>query len=254
VIPRSLIIPAPYNPQVMTDYGRKLLRDKIKDVGCLEALVWNETTGHMIGGHNRLAVLDELEGTLTYEVGVAVVHLPLKREMEMNVFLNNQLAQGNFDKDRFVSLLLDEKYPLELTELGFTRIDLELEFGSLPELNLGPSIAESQAAAIADVVAEAEVLAAPRKKEIAILGPAEAPPPAAKKDLTPEEAESQKRAIQKIKEAKRRYAARSEASPEHDVSYFLVITFANTAQRDLFLDSRKLDRNTKYLLAETADV
>jgi hypothetical protein len=127
---RALIQPAAYNPNVMDPEAYKLLEAKIAASGCIQPLVWNETTGNLVGGHHRLRILDELEGTLDYILGVTVARLSPKREREMNVFLNNSQAQGHFDKDLFFALL--EAEPFDLSDLGLTPLDVELEFGELP--------------------------------------------------------------------------------------------------------------------------
>lgn len=134
-VPRSQIKQAPYNPNKMEEETFAALRKKVKDVGVVDTLIWNEKTGNLVGGHHRLKALDVLEGNQDYLVGVAVVQLTPKREREMNIFLNNPQAQGNFDKDRLFRMLQSEP-TLDIADLGFTKLDLESEFGELPELNL----------------------------------------------------------------------------------------------------------------------
>jgi hypothetical protein len=129
---RSQVKDAPYNPNVMTPDAYRKLKKKIADVGLVETPIWNETTGNIVAGHHRLAALDELEGNQDYTIGVSVVRLPLKREMEMNVFLNNAQAQGTFDRELFLKLL-EEDDPINLEDAGLTRLELEIQFGDLPD-------------------------------------------------------------------------------------------------------------------------
>lgn len=96
----------------------------------MEPLVWNQKTGNLVSGHQRLSILDELEGSENYTVAVAVVDLSEKREKELNVFLNNTGAQGHYDRDEFLALLDDG---LSLDDIGFTKVDLEFEFGEIPD-------------------------------------------------------------------------------------------------------------------------
>ena len=95
-----------YNPRKIDPYARKLLKDKLEKVGCVEALVWNRKTGNLISGHQRLSILDELEGKADYVVGVTVVNVSEKREKELNVFLNNASAQGRFDEKLLADVLM----------------------------------------------------------------------------------------------------------------------------------------------------
>lgn len=217
---RSQIREAPYNPNVMSAYSWKLLRDKIEDVGVLQTLVWNEATGNLVGGHHRLRALDELEGHRNYNVGVSVVRLPLKREKELNVFLNNTLAQGEFDRERFLKLL--EEGPLDLSDIGMTRIDLEMQFGDLPELNFGKSVLTNDA----DDELERQAIAL---KE------------AGKQQQTKEEE------IAKMRQLRREYREQQENAPQNDVSYYLVLTFGSYEKKCAYLHSIGKSLTTEYL-------
>ncbi len=130
-IPRSQINAAPYNPRTISEYARKQLEKSLDKFGCVEALVWNETTGHLVSGHQRLADLDRREkwapGDIDYLVGVSVVRLDDRKEKQLNVWLNNRAAQGNFDEDLLGELLKQSEMTLE--DIGFTRVDWEIEFG-----------------------------------------------------------------------------------------------------------------------------
>lgn len=140
---RSELSNAPYNPREMSDYAREKLRRSLETHGLVEPLVWNRRTGHLVGGHQRIAQLDVLNGTGDYKVGVAQIDVPLKQEMELNVALNNLHAQGIFNPDKLFEMLKIEDAPT-LENMGLTTADLELEFGDLPELN--PSTAQNIAA------------------------------------------------------------------------------------------------------------
>ncbi len=131
-IPRSMIHGAPYNPRGMTEAARRRLKDKIEEVGCVTTLVWNERTGNLVSGHRRLESIDALEKRSDYNVAVAVVNLDPKKERELNVFMNASYAQGYFDKDKFFALLQDTSQPVDIEKMGFTKFDIELEFGELP--------------------------------------------------------------------------------------------------------------------------
>ena len=85
--------------------------------------MWNEKTGNLVGGHQRLSVLDELEGNQDYELTVDVVSMSPARETEANVFLNNPDAQGTYDLEK-LAILFNEG---DLTPEGAGWSPLELD-------------------------------------------------------------------------------------------------------------------------------
>src|SRR5689334_15689334 len=90
VLPIGHLKPAPYNPRKPVRPGSpayRKLRASLAEFGLVEPLVWNERTGHVVGGHARLAILKELG---VAEVPVSVVRLDDARERALNVVLNNQ--------------------------------------------------------------------------------------------------------------------------------------------------------------------
>lgn len=94
---RDALLNAPYNPRRMPKDKAKRLRDNLAKVGLVEPVIWNRRTGNLVGGHQRLAALDMLEGKADYELDVAAVDLDPKVEREQNVFLNNPGTQGDWD-------------------------------------------------------------------------------------------------------------------------------------------------------------
>lgn len=104
---RDQIKNAPYNPRKLTAKSRKKLKRNLENVGLLEPPVWNVRTGNLVGGHQRLSILDQLMGTKEYLVPVAEVDLDEKAEREQNIFLNNPDAQGQWDMPKFESMLKD---------------------------------------------------------------------------------------------------------------------------------------------------
>ena len=77
-VPISLLNAAPYNPRKDLQPGdpeyQKIARS-IEKYGCVEPIIWNEKTGNVIGGHQRLKVL---AATGAVEVDVSVVQLSLE--------------------------------------------------------------------------------------------------------------------------------------------------------------------------------
>lgn len=131
ILPIDQLVPAPYNPRRAlkpTDKAYRKLEKSLREFGLVEPLIWNERTGHVVGGHARLSILKSMG---IREVPVSVVNLSDAREKALNVMLNNQEAQGRYDPTLLADLLddLEELPELELT--GFTP-------GELPPLRLEP--------------------------------------------------------------------------------------------------------------------
>lgn len=125
---------ASYNPRIIDQSARKKLKDKIKskDVGLIETLVWNKRTGNLVSGHQRISILDELEGKKDYSLTVAVIDVDEPTEKEINVFMNNQAAQGNYDSGLLEQLLKDSS--VNFADMGFDKLDIDLMFDGGLEL------------------------------------------------------------------------------------------------------------------------
>lgn len=163
--------------------------------------MWNERTGNLVGGHQRLGILDEMErdagrpmvnGVPEYYVGVSVVRMTSKQEKALNIFLNNSAAQGYFDKDSFFAMLPE----LELADIGFTLADLDAEFGGLP-------------------------------------AGFEAASQAAKEEKTVEEINRSIEAIKKFRANTAEHYAKND--PDNDADYFLILAFPSCADKERFL-------------------
>jgi DNA modification methylase len=87
--------PATYNPRRISKSARAGLESSLKRFGYVDLIVWNERTGVVVGGHQRLDVLRA--GGVT-EVDVVVVDLPEADEKALNVALNNPHIGGEFDE------------------------------------------------------------------------------------------------------------------------------------------------------------
>ena len=94
-VPISLLNAAPYNPRKDLKPGdpeyQKIARS-IEKYGCVEPIIWNEKTGNVIGGHQRLKVL---AATGAVEVDVSVVQLSLEDEKALNLALNKISGQSD---------------------------------------------------------------------------------------------------------------------------------------------------------------
>lgn len=138
-LPLAALKPAPYNPRRVLSpksAAYRKLKASLTEFGLVEPLVWNELTGHVVGGHARLAILRELGVT---EAPVSVVRLSPSREKALNIVLNNQEAQSRYDPARLAEVLVElEDLPeFDLTGFDSTTVGAlqfePAELESLPE-------------------------------------------------------------------------------------------------------------------------
>jgi ParB-like nuclease domain len=123
-LPLADLTPAPYNPRLKLkpdDRRYRKLAASLREFGLVEPLIWNELTGYVVGGHTRLAILNEMGVT---EVPVSVVRLTPEREKALNVVLNNMEAQGRYDTGKLADLLTELSELPELEMTGFDARDL----------------------------------------------------------------------------------------------------------------------------------
>lgn len=129
---RHELRPHPKNPRTIGKKQEQRLRGKVKDVGLVQPLIWNRRTGYLVGGHQRMEVLDRLEkyNHLTrendYQLDVSACELSDAQELEMLVFLNNPSAGGMFDLDLLADLNLSAG--IDFAGMGFDQIDVDLMF------------------------------------------------------------------------------------------------------------------------------
>jgi ParB-like chromosome segregation protein Spo0J len=99
----SELNPAEYNPRVQLQAGDRAYEDikrSIEVFGLVEPLVWNETTGNLVGGHQRLRIMQDMG---IEDADVSIVQLDIEHEKALNVALNK--LDGEWDRDSLRSLL-----------------------------------------------------------------------------------------------------------------------------------------------------
>ena len=97
------INPAEYNPRKDLKPGDpeyEKLKKSILEFDMVEPLVWNKQTGNLVGGHQRLKILQELG---IKKVDVSVVDLSPVKEKALNIALNK--IQGEWDFPKLKDLL-----------------------------------------------------------------------------------------------------------------------------------------------------
>ncbi len=119
---RRVLKNAPYNPRTMSDAARRKLKAGLHKVGNLGSLNWNERTGNLIGGHQRIKLFDDANGTDNYLVWVDAANLTDAEEMEANILLNNPQAQGEYDFEKMAEMLRNDAVSIEGT--GFDAADV----------------------------------------------------------------------------------------------------------------------------------
>jgi ParB-like chromosome segregation protein Spo0J len=111
----------------------------------VQPIVWNERTGHVVAGHQRLNVLKN-RGDV--EAECVVVDLPLSREKALNVALNNSAVASDWDGEKLHALLeeLIELPDVDATLTGFDADELhELLLHPAPAELAGPTAEASEA-------------------------------------------------------------------------------------------------------------
>jgi ParB-like chromosome segregation protein Spo0J len=142
-IPIEQLQPAPYNPRVPLEPGSpgyRRLERSIDEFDLVQPIVWNEETGHVVSGHQRLEILRQRG---VHEIAVAVVSLSLDREKALNITLNNRLVGSDWDTTKLVNLLgdLQELPNFDATLTGFDEQDLrDLLF--TPDPDRKPDVAD----------------------------------------------------------------------------------------------------------------
>lgn len=121
--PLSDLNPAPYNPRVIDATEKARLTASIQTFGYVDPLIVNVHAGRnvVVGGNQRLAVLQDLEVT---EVDAVVVDLSVEEEMALNVALNKISGRWDYTKLSVVfEELMAADFDAELT--GFSAIEID---------------------------------------------------------------------------------------------------------------------------------
>lgn len=120
----SELVPADYNPRQTLCEGDKAwekLNNSMEAFGLVEPIIWNRRTGHIVGGHQRYAILCA-QGV--EETEVSVVDLPEREEKALNLALNK--ISGQWDDSKLEELLSELAQQGELALTGFDESELEV--------------------------------------------------------------------------------------------------------------------------------
>jgi len=118
------LIPADYNPRKDLkpgDQEYEKLKKSIEQFGYVEPVIWNKTTGRVVGGHQRIKVLVDLGEK---ELDCVVVELNEEREKALNIALNK--ISGEWDKDKLALLISDlQGSDFDVSFTGFDTAELD---------------------------------------------------------------------------------------------------------------------------------
>jgi len=120
----SDLIPADYNPRKLTEKQAKDLSTSIDRFDLVDPIVIN-TDNKIIGGHQRIKILLD-NGVSTVDVRVPNKKLTEKQEKELNLRLNKNLGEWDFD------LLADFDMDV-LMDVGFDSAELDSIFEVEPD-------------------------------------------------------------------------------------------------------------------------
>lgn len=114
---------AEYNPRrdlEPDDAEYQKLRRSMEEFGYVEPIIWNERTGNVVGGHQRLKILLDMG---KQEIKCVVLNIPDRDEKILNVLLNK--VKGRWDILKLTDLLqeLNDTGDMEIT--GFEDWELQ---------------------------------------------------------------------------------------------------------------------------------
>jgi DNA modification methylase len=123
----ELLIPADYNPRKDLKPGDpeyEKLKRSMEQFGYVEPVIWNKTTSHVVGGHQRLKVLLDMGIT---EVECVVIEMNEEKEKALNIALNK--ISGDWDKDKLMLLIADlQGADFDISLTGFEPAELDALF------------------------------------------------------------------------------------------------------------------------------
>lgn len=123
----SELLPAEYNPRKDLKPGDaeyEKLKRSIEQFGYVEPVIWNKTTGKVVGGHQRLKVLMDMGIT---EVECVVVEMSVEKEKALNIALNK--ISGEWDKDKLALLITDlQGADFDVSLTGFDAVEIDSLF------------------------------------------------------------------------------------------------------------------------------
>jgi len=268
-VKRSEINFASYNPRVISDDARKKLKKNLQTVGLLGGVVWNERTGNLVSGHQKVGIMDAVNrydaetGNNDYEFRVEVVDFDDKTEKEQNLFMNNRAVQGTYDDDMLRELLQGIDY----TNAGFDDTDMQLlGLGDFGDYDMGDMFGDDGEDATdgGDADAPGEPTESKDWSKGDVVGERE--DLAIHDEMTKESGENHKldrsadfyqdseanqiarhNEVQKIKD---RIASQNDVNKDGGMLSYVVISFKTPSEKVRFMEDYGFDPMAKYINGE----
>jgi hypothetical protein len=119
---------AKYNPREIGHEEREGLKFSMDKFGYVQNIIFNELTGNVVSGHQRIDILRS-EGF--EEADVNVVNIKENDEKKLNIIMNSSTIQGDFTKelnDILDGIMTDDPEFFDMTSLSLLYQDgIELE-------------------------------------------------------------------------------------------------------------------------------
>ncbi|NCC16791.1 MAG: DNA modification methylase [Clostridia bacterium] len=126
------LLPADYNPRKDLKPGDaeyEKLKRSIEQFGYVEPIIWNKTTGRVVGGHQRLKVLIDMG---IDKVECVVIDMDEESEKALNIALNK--ISGEWDNDKLALLISDlQGADFDISLTGFDPAEIDDLFGNEDE-------------------------------------------------------------------------------------------------------------------------
>lgn len=139
---------AAYNPRTITTVAADGLEESLKEFGDISGITWNEKTGNLVAGHQRVTMLKKLGAKLVgteFVLGkkrypVRIVNWSITKEKTANITANNPHISGTFIDDELQVLLEGIQDDIkDFDTLGLCNllsevpVDFEEEWEGMPE-------------------------------------------------------------------------------------------------------------------------
>jgi hypothetical protein len=125
-VPLASMKPAPYNPREIGGEELDALKFSLEKYGMVEAIVWNERGGNIVGGHRRYEILKAANQS---DGWAFVVDLDEIEERMLNLTLNNPGAQGKFNSAMLgdmIKMLKTVRKPEDFKKSGLLALEKQL--------------------------------------------------------------------------------------------------------------------------------
>ena len=139
------IIPANYNPREITKKQFAEIKESVDKFGLVDPLIVNihpDRKNILVGGHQRLKIIKDMN---IHKIPCVEVNLDEKQEQELNIRLNKNQGQWNydnlanfFDADSLIDWGFDSKelsFTSEPLDLNTDELSLDKKFEVIIEIN-----------------------------------------------------------------------------------------------------------------------